>query len=441
MTWPRVAVLLLCLLSLGCILGTVSLAAAPFLLPWATSLSRNELDLSAGCFSVMLFVLFLPFSLVPAFLAFFIRERYVLPRSLAERQWWESEPFREGRLHAWMSWVVDLLLVHRALPSAAGDPVPLLLQGEIPRGLGELDPGRRERLLLFIRAAGLEIEAGWMSRGSALTGPPLFPTIRRGLVMAAVTGFSLIGVFLLFLGTAGFVIFMQIRPLRDVGIDFGPGDFIAGLSPVAILALLSGLAAAGFLRMQREADNALVKRVRERRALWDQALATAVVLLERLAALKGLAGASELLIRSIVRAIVLATVPGLGGEGRGNLIAILFRDGWITGERSLDFADAPFQGARLAEARLPEVQLRGADLSGADLRGADLRRADLAGADLRGAQLQRAILQDASLKRARIEGANLWGADLAGADLSGTVGNAESLATPQRSGEIRYVET
>jgi Pentapeptide repeats (8 copies) len=450
----RILVFLLGMVSLGAFLLGLLMTAAPFLIPPAMELPGTVAEaIPPGCFSAFIFVFMLPFSLVPAALGWMVRERIVRPHDDAERLWWEMEPRREERLSSWMSFVTGLLLAERGRRGTPDDPVPLRLRSEIPRAFLELDAERSNRLYRFLLESGLEGSArDALARGaSCLPDPRSAETsLPRGLVLTAAAGFSLLSAFFVLWAGLTCLTLAMANPLEAVGFDYGPAQFVIGLSFSLILALTFGLTAAGLFRLSRRAAMPFQQGGMGRKALSELVLRQTRDQLEALAPWKSAEDALSF-VQRIARAVVLSAVSELNGEGRGELLRALFAAGWLAREEPLPLEKADFRAAALTGAALPGASLAGADLSGADLSSADLSEADLSrcalrGSDLRSCRLQRASLRQADLRSARlqraglggadltgalIDGANFWGAEMAGAELGGMQGTAEFFAAAE----------
>jgi pentapeptide repeat protein len=87
--------------------------------------------------------------------------------------------------------------------------------------------------------------------------------------------------------------------------------------------------------------------------------------------------------------------------------------------RSSPLAGMDWQGAQLVNVWWKRVDARGLDFFDANFERAGLAEAYLSGAQLYGANLQKAVLRRADLRGANLQGADLRGAELAGADLTG----------------------
>lgn len=129
-------------------------------------------------------------------------------------------------------------------------------------------------------------------------------------------------------------------------------------------------------------------------------------------------------VRSVARALTLATLRRLNGERKGMLIRFLAESELITGTPVISLEDADLTYANLRTARLDGVVLRGARLKKADLTGATLQNADLDSSNFRSANLFGATLRAANFQYATFVTADLTGADLSevvffGADLHG----------------------
>lgn len=447
----RILVFLLGMVSLAAFLLGILMTAAPFLIPPATEVPGMVAEsVPPGCFSVFFFVLFLPFSLVPAFIAWMVRERIVRPHEAAERLWWEMEPRREERLNAWIGFVTGLLLAERGRRGTPDDPVPLRLRSEIPRAFLELDAERSNRLYRFLLDSGLEDSAREaLARGGSCLPDPRSTekSLPRGLVLTAAAGFSLVSAFFLLWAGIVCLTLAMANPIEAAGFDYGPAQFVIGISFCSILALTFGLTAAGLFRLSRQAATPFQPRGMGRKALSELVLRQTRNQLDALAPWKSAEDALSL-VQRIARAVVLSAVSELDSGGRGELLRTLFATGWLTQGEALSLEGADFRVAELTEAALRGASLAGADLSGADLSGADLSGADLSRcslrgsnlrscrfqgaslrrADLRSARLQKAGLDGADLSSALIEGANFWGAEMAGAELGGMQGTAEFFA-------------
>jgi uncharacterized protein YjbI with pentapeptide repeats len=133
-------------------------------------------------------------------------------------------------------------------------------------------------------------------------------------------------------------------------------------------------------------------------------------------------------VREVARAITLATLRRLNGDGRGQVVRFLAEAGligatpfpswrnqpaWTSGERPVvELRDADLRGAVLVDADLAGSVFSGAHLVDARLRGADLRWTTFEGAELRGADLDGAKLGNAELADSRLEDASFRGASL-----------------------------
>jgi uncharacterized protein YjbI with pentapeptide repeats len=440
-------------MSLGVALCGLVIISAPFLIPPATELPGTAAEyLPPGCFVGCFIIILLPLSLLPAFAAWAIRERMVRPREAAERHWWESAPWREERLRAWTVYLSDLLLRHRALRGTPDDPVPSLLRAEIPRALNELDGGRSARLFLFLRETGLQdILQGIAPRAAAIReiGPaPARP--RRGLVFLAAALFSLFSAFCILWAVLTAVTLTKANFFEAMGIYYSrTAQLVLGLSGSLIPAIVSGLAAAGLVRMYRKAERSYRESEEgSRAAIQNLALKSAVDQIEILTRWARMEGSAGDLALQIARAAALTATPELDGSHRGRLVLLLFESSQLTGPDGIQMAGVDLRGAELSGSKLQKIHLAGADLSGADLsgsdlhgadlrrcvlRGSDLRSCDLTGANLRGADLryarvQKAVLAGTDLREVLLDDANFWGADLSGTELSGAQGKAEYLA-------------
>ena len=451
MSLARITAFFLTLTTVGFALFGLILIISPFFIPPAVELPGTAAEnYPLGCFVGCFIIIMVPLSLLPAFAAWAIRERMVRPREAAERQWWEAGPWREERLRIWTVYVSGLLLRHRALRATPDDPVPCLLRTEIPRALGELDCGRRGRLLLFLRESGLEdlIESLTLAGSPAADSPP--PRPQRRFVFPVAGCFSLLSAFFILWSVLTGVTFLKANYLKALGFDYSmPTYLVLGLSVSLIPAIVCGLAAAGLVRMYRKAERLYRESEEGSRAIiQDLALKSAIDQIEILAnwaQMEGSAGDVEL---RIARAVVLIAAPELDGSHRGRLIQLLFESNRLTGTDAVSMAGVDLRGAELSGAKLQKIQLAGADLSGTDLSGADLCHADLhqcalrgsdlrscdvtganhQGVDLRSARLQKATLAGADLREVLLDDANFWGADLSGTELSGAQGKAEYLA-------------
>jgi hypothetical protein len=447
----RILVFLLGMVSFGAFLLGILLTASPFLVSPAQEVpGMVTKSVPPGCFAAFLFVFVLPFSLVPAIIGWMIRERIVRPHDDAERLWWEMEPQREERLSSWMGFVTGLLLAERGRRGTPDDPVPLRLRSEIPRAFLELDAERSNRLYRFLVDCGLEDSArdALTRSASCLPNPrSAEKALPRGLVLTATAGFSLLSAFFLLWAGLVCLTLTVANPLEAVGYDYGPAQFVIGLSFSLILALTFGLTAAGLFRLSRRAAIPFQQGGMGRKAMSELVLRQTRDQLEALAPWKSAEDALSL-VQRIARAVVLSAVSEIDGEGRGELLRALFAAGWLAREEPLPLEKADLRAAALTGADLPGASLAGADLSGADLSGANLSEADLSrcalrGSDLRSCRLQRASLRQADLRSARlqragldgsdltgalIDGANFWGAETDGAELGGMQGTAEFFA-------------
>lgn len=137
----------------------------------------------------------------------------------------------------------------------------------------------------------------------------------------------------------------------------------------------------------------------------------------------------EAKVRSVARALTLATLSRLTGDRKGMLVEFLAESGLITRSSIVKLHRADLTGANLAEVNLTgslliEANLAGANLAGANLAaaflsGANLNGADLTGANLTGAELDYAALNGVKFNHANMTNANIHGADLTGTDLTG----------------------
>ncbi len=87
--------------------------------------------------------------------------------------------------------------------------------------------------------------------------------------------------------------------------------------------------------------------------------------------------------------------------------------------RASPLAGQDWQGAQLANVWWKRVDARGIDFFNANFERAGLAEAFLRGATFYGSNLQRAVLRGADLRDANLEGADLTGATLLGANLTG----------------------
>lgn len=457
MSMARILVFFLRLSSLGGILFSGILMACPFLMPGEIPSSAAGVA-SPGCISSCFAVVLLPLSLMPAVVAWLIQEKSVKPQQIAERNWRDAAISREERLGTWIRYLADLLVRYRRLRNTHDDPVPLVLQSEIPRALREFDPRRQARLLRFLREADLagirEMDNhSAESETNYVEGEMRLP--RRGLVFLAAGVFALLsGFFLLWAGLVLLTILFA-NPLQSVGLSDGRmGDLIPALCALLTPALVCGLASAGLTRMYRQAVRSLQGSEGDREIIQRTALKSIQDQVEGLTRLSNGGDLEEaLLTRKIIQAMVVATASELDGLHRAKLVLLLYDSGWLRGDRAVSTEGFNLRAAELGGASLSEVCLSGADLSGADLNGANLTGADLhrcalcgsdlqsaclvganlLGADLRYSRLQRANLEGADLRSTLIENANFWGASLVGTELSDARGNAEFLATASES--------
>ena len=145
-------------------------------------------------------------------------------------------------------------------------------------------------------------------------------------------------------------------------------------------------------------------------------------------------------VRSVARAITIATIKNLDSE-RNNLLLSFLRESNLvqtTKEGSIslfsslnlsnvDLSNVDFSGVNFREANLRGANLKGANLSKANLIDADIREANLSGTDLSGANLSNASLSGADLSEAFLSGADLSGASLIGTNLSDAFLEAANL--------------
>jgi hypothetical protein len=453
----RIAVFFLRLASLGGILFSGILIAVPFLMPEEIPLAARNV-FSPGCFSCLFAVVFLPLSLIPAGIAWAIQERIVGPQQMAEKSWRDGALSREERLWLWIGYLANLQVRHRSLRHSPNDPVPGVLQAEIPRALRELDPGRRARLIRFLqeagfaedlKAAGVSTESGVMETGLERRLP------RRDLVSLAAGTFAIFsGFFVFWCGLAVFTLIFA-NPLRTVGMSDGRMvELVPVLYVLLTLALLCGLASAGLRKLYRQAVRALEKGEDDGETRQGIALKSIQEQMEELPQLSKVGDLEEgVIARKIVRAMAVITASELDGQNRAKLVRLLYDSGWLRGggpvpANGLNLRVAELGGENLSEICLSGADLSGADLNGADLTGADLSRCSLCGSDLRSAQLkganlhgadlrysrlQRADLERADLRAVVLDNANFWGANLLGIELSGAQGNAEYLVLSGKS--------
>jgi uncharacterized protein YjbI with pentapeptide repeats len=453
MSLPKVAILFLRLISVGAGLLTLLFAAAPFLISPGEELPGSSAgSLPAGCFSILVLLTLLPLSLVPAFVGWVIQERILRPREAAERVWRDAAAYREKRLQAWTSYVTDLLLRHRRLRATAEDPAPKLLRAELPRALGELDRGRRERLVRFLREAELGDALQGGDHPIVLSAPDSEPATtppRRGPVFLAAGILALVSTFFFLWSGLGLLVIFFANPFEALGLSYGRGAlFLVGPTVLLIPALVCGLAAAGLRRMYRQAMRSIQEQEGDReivQGLVMEGVRNQIELLAQWAKLDGVE--IETVSLQIARASLWIAAPELDGLRRGELVRLLAESGWLSREKRVKLEGVDLRGAELAEVSLQRACLAGADLSGANLsgadfceadlgqclfRGSDLRLAQLQGANLRGADLRYARLQKANLKGANLrevllDGANFWGTACEGAELTGAQGIAEHL--------------
>jgi uncharacterized protein YjbI with pentapeptide repeats len=450
MSAAKLVVFFLRLISLGAVLFVMAFSATPLLIPEEIPDNMSG-SLSPGCYTIAFLVLLLPISLIPACLAWFIQGRIVRPRQALEKGWRNAALMREERLGIWTLYIRNLILKNRLLSGAHNDPVPLLLNSEIPRALGELDQGRRERLLRFLSEASPyalnELDASCTD--CVVDSGSIIP--RRGLVSLASGLCALLCTFLLLVAGLMLLYLLFANPFEALAVPYGlPAQFVIGGSSLLIPALILGLASRGLRRMYRQALQTLTERDHDREAIQELAFKSARSHIESAIRWEEADGPEvDPFAKRIVRATVAITAPELDGPYRAMLVRTLYASGWLSKERRLSLEGIDLRAAELGEASLPEICLSGADLSGADLSDADLRKADLRGcilrgsdlrsallaganlrgADLRYARLQKARLEGADLCEVLLDGANFWAAGLAGTDLSGSRGTAEFLAT------------
>jgi uncharacterized protein YjbI with pentapeptide repeats len=450
MSLARIAVFFLRLASLCGVLFAGILVVCPLLMPEEIPDPAARL-FSPGCFSVFFLFALLPLSLIPAAAAWVIQERNIKPQQDAEKIWHEGALSREERLWIWIRYVADLQIRSRVLRNTDDDPMPSVLQAEIPRALRELDRGRQVRLLRFLR------EVGWEDAREKINFTTVYEVLdiapakrlpRRGPVTLAAGAFALLSGFFLLWGGLALLTFLFANPLQALGMSNGLAELVPGLSAPFILALVCGLACAGLRRLYRQAVRSLEE------GKGDQESIQKVVFKSIQDQVEGLVRSTksgnpenEQLARKMIRAMVAITASELDGLYRAELVQLLYESGWLSGERTLSMEGFDLRAAELGGFSLPEVCLSGADLSGADLSNADLSGADLHrctlcgsdlrsarlvganlyGADLRYSRLQKADLERADLRSVFLDGANFWGATMAGAELSGAQGNAEFL--------------
>ena len=376
MSMARIAVFFLRLASLGGILFTGPLIAFPLLMPEEVPGGAVG-SFSPGCFAVFFVIVFILLSLVPAFIAWVIYERNVRPRQAAEKCWREGALSREERLGIWIRYVANLQIRHRSLRNTRDDPVPLVLQMEVPRALSELDCNRRARLLRFLQEANLTDSQGMINfstdYNTADDGLEMrLP--RRGLVSLAAAAFALLsGLFLLWAGLM-VVSFYFANPLKVVGvIDGRLAELLPALCALLIPALLCGLTSAGLRRLYREAMLSLEE------SEHDRELAQRIALKNIQEQVNGLERSVEMsdreeesLAKKIIRAMVTVTASELDGLWRAELVKLLYESGWLRGESALSMDGSDLRATELRGANLSKAHLSGADLSGADLSGAQI---------------------------------------------------------------------
>lgn len=439
MSPPKVLVFFLRLISLGAVLLTLSFVFAVFLIPEEIPPDVRGYA-SPGCFGVIILVLLLPLSIIPAFVAWVIQERVVRPREAAAEHWRSGATLREERLGSWMRYLVDLAAKHRSESSLA--------QADIPRAIRELDHARGRRLLKFLREIEWKDgrEETLILEGSDSGAGVYLP--RRWIVSVASSLLALASGFFFFWAGLIAVMIITVNPLQALGAGYSKiAQIFIACGDVLILSLVLGLAAAGLRRMYRQAEKSLEENGGDRKAVQAVALKYAREQLGVLAQWETAENAdAEQFARKVARALLAVATPDLDAGGRADLVRSFYEAGWLDGRLSLKGLD--LRGMELAGAKLPEVCLADADLSGADLSNADLSRADLRhctlcgsdlrftrlggsnllGADLRYARLHKAKLEGAVLRDVLLDGANFWGSGLAGADLTGARGSAENLA-------------
>jgi hypothetical protein len=191
--------------------------------------------------------------------------------------------------------------------------------------------------------------------------------------------------------------------------------------------LIGGLIVGGFLagvgyfvnRSAREQEQKIARDNRNQATLQDYFDKMAELLLERHKLRQSEDGAE---VRSIARAITLATLRGLDGERKGSLLKFLYESrliGYSDKERERHKHIISLNGADLSWANLSETGMMGANLHGAVLIETSLFNTDLSETDMLGADMTRAELNLANLSGADLGGANLGMADLYGTNLIG----------------------
>jgi cytochrome c-type biogenesis protein CcmH/NrfF len=365
-------------------------------------------------------------------------------RAARAREAAAAEIRQELTLTAWLDRLGSALLA--AEPAAP----PRFAVPEEVRALGER---RRARLFAFLCEVGLSGEAAAGTAREADQPAPEVSSLgpNRTLVVSGSGCLLVIGAFLFAWGIFTFFADTLSAPLRAFGLtqEIAPKEALLGALGCCIPALGAVLAGAGILwlfgrdrRRARRRDEELD----QRRQAMLEALEDRIRDLISRSALRAASG--SVLARRIARGRIMATLPELDGQRKGELLRFLVAARLLAPPAPLDLAGGDFSGSVLGGARMGGNQLAGivldaadltrADLAGAELQGsrlvaADLRSCDLRGAclrhaDLRRARLQRADLRGADLSQADLDQANLWGADLGGAQLVGARGTPEAAA-------------